>query len=160
MWNERKIDNRYYIDNRPVQVYKNLHRDCWSLRQKSLVKAHFTVGFLLNPDFIVKDGLRKEVLKNKVKNVHAWIEGDLLEEECKILSDKAEKYIKHVWKGCERKLDHIVLCLLRNLCRIDTRPAREITYNPYKYDRFVYKDTEEKVSASAVIFTPSSVFAV
>ena len=36
-----KNDSRYNIDyDRKVFVYKNLHKDCWSIRQDGLVKAH------------------------------------------------------------------------------------------------------------------------
>ena len=36
-----KTDSRYDIDyDRRVFVYKNLHKNCWSIRQDGLVKAH------------------------------------------------------------------------------------------------------------------------
>ena len=38
-------DPRYIIKkNRPVYVYKNLHKDCWSIKQHGLVKAHIPQG--------------------------------------------------------------------------------------------------------------------
>ena len=38
---KNKEDPRYKLDfNRKVFVYKNLHKNCWSVRQDALVKAH------------------------------------------------------------------------------------------------------------------------
>ena len=37
----KQEDPRYKIDTtRKVFVYKNLHKDCWSIKQDGLVKAH------------------------------------------------------------------------------------------------------------------------
>ncbi len=37
----KQEDPRYKLDeSRKVFVYKNLHKDCWSIKQDGLVKAH------------------------------------------------------------------------------------------------------------------------
>lgn len=70
-----------------VEVYRNLHNDLFSIRDKKtkLVLAHGN-NFSLwgNCKFIVNDGGRKLVNKNMVKNVHAWIEGEFLSETSQI----------------------------------------------------------------------------
>ena len=67
-------DPRYIIkSNRPVYVYKNLHKDCWSVKQHGLVKAHIpknhSIG-LWDCYFHVDVKGREKVLREKKKNVH------------------------------------------------------------------------------------------
>lgn len=107
-----KNDPRYEIDfSRSVFVYKNLHKDCWSVKQDGLVKAHTTELDLWDCHFQVNAEGRKRVLREKRKNVHAGIKG----------------YIDCLGQG--------------DLSLIE----QEVTYNPYKYDSFVKKETEEPV---------------
>lgn len=69
-------DIRYKIDySKKVFVYKNLHRDCWSIKQGGLVKAHTTEVELWDCAFQVNARGRKKVLEEKRKNVHAGIKG-------------------------------------------------------------------------------------
>ena len=69
-------DKRYHIDTaRKVFVYKNLHKDCWSVKQDGLVKAHATEIELWDCAFRVNKAGRERVLKEKRKNVHAGISG-------------------------------------------------------------------------------------
>jgi 1,2-phenylacetyl-CoA epoxidase PaaB subunit len=69
-------DKRYHIDTaRKVFVYKNLHKDCWSVKQDGLVKAHATELDLWDCAFRVNKAGRERVLKEKRKNVHAGISG-------------------------------------------------------------------------------------
>lgn len=74
----KQDDPRYHLDyNRPVNVYRNLHQDCWSIRQDGLVKAHADIAYLDNPSFIVQAKARLKVVANKRKEVHAWVKGIL-----------------------------------------------------------------------------------
>jgi hypothetical protein len=61
-----------------VQVYFNLHKKVWSIRDK---KTRRVIGWL--PSLILKDAVfkvskkgRERVLKEQRKNVHAFIEGE------------------------------------------------------------------------------------
>lgn len=109
-----KSDERYEIDfDQKVFVYKNLHRNCWSVRQDGLVKAHsdespITLYFC---NLKVNRKGRERVLREKTKNVHAGIEGYLRHEDME------------VWHGW---VDMV-----------------EITYNPYKYSSFVDAETKK-----------------
>ncbi len=125
-----KEDPRYEIDfSRFVFVYKNLHKDCWSVKQDGLVKAHATELDLWDCHFQVNQAGRERVLKEKRKNVHAGIKG----------------YI-----DCLGQSDFSVV-------------DQQVTYNPYKYESFVNKETEEpvfntsyaKLSAKRVLTTAS-----
>ena len=63
-----------------VQVYRNLHKDCWSVKCKKTKKVimHKETVLLENCKFVVQQGGRDRVLREKRKNVHAFVEGDLV----------------------------------------------------------------------------------
>lgn len=75
------------------------------------VVNHVDFILLKNCTFVVGKAGRKRVLKDKRKNVHAYVRGEILHNPC--------------WEGSS---------------------SRAVTYNPYKYDSFVYVDTEQTVS--------------
>lgn len=105
-----KSDKRYDIDfSRKVFVYKNLHKDCWSVKQDGLVKAHADKLEMWDCSFRVNQKGREKVLKEKRKNVHAGILG---------------------------RVDDIGGTIM---------VGTEVTYNPYKYNSFVDKNTESPV---------------
>jgi len=100
-----------------VFVYYNLHKKTWSIRD---CKTRRVIGHsdrvVLN--FVtpkVSQAGRERVLRDKRKNVHAGLEGYLLDPN-------------NMWES--------------------PRLAKGITYNPYKYTGFVYKDTEKPYTGS------------
>ena len=97
----RKIDF-----NQKVEVYKNLHNGLFSVRQNGLVVAHVESIVLSYPRIKVNESGRQKVIKDKAKNVHAFITG----------------FPNSVNKGFT----------------IDDK--RAITYNPYRFRTFVYKN--------------------
>ena len=69
-------DPRYEIDySKKVFVYKNLHKDCWSIKQDGLVKAHTEEVRMWDCAFQVNAKGRQKVLDEQRKNVHAGIKG-------------------------------------------------------------------------------------
>lgn len=74
-YKNREIDYSF-----PIQVYRNLTKKCWSLRQDRLVVAHADELYLTNFSCVVIEKYRQKVVKTKVKNVHAWICGYLTDE--------------------------------------------------------------------------------
>ena len=101
-----------------VFVYYNLHRHTWSIKalegaQKGLVVAHSPTVLLQNATGRVSQAGRNRVLRERRKNVHAGIVGEL------------------VHTGTEGYF-----------------PGQEVTYNPYKYESFVHKDTEQVYTGS------------
>ena len=105
-------DPRYEIDEtKKVFVYKNLHKDCWSIKQGGLVKAHALHLTLYETHFKVNKKGRDKVLREKKKNVHAGI--------CGYISHPHPSYATwDEWDDGEADL-------------------LEITYDPYKYRSFV-----------------------
>jgi hypothetical protein len=63
-----------------VQVYKNLHKGCFSVRNKKTGKviAYTNAITLINCRLVVGKKGRERVLRERQKNVHAFIEGELV----------------------------------------------------------------------------------
>ena len=93
---------------RPVQVYKNLHNGLFSIRQDGLVRGHAQELQLTHVTFKVSQAGRERVVKERKKNVHAFV--------CGIICAETTSGSAAQWA---------------------------ITYNPYKYDTFVFKDTQK-----------------
>ena len=70
--------NKYCDINKPVHVYRNLHRSCWSVRQRGRVRFHTKYIVLENCNFVVQPGGRARVLQSNKKNVHAYIRGEII----------------------------------------------------------------------------------
>lgn len=99
-----------------VMVYYNLHKHTFSVQKNGLVVLHADFIKLEDVEFRVRQGGKEKVRKEKSKNVHAFVIGNLVD-------------------FCQYPCDDI-----------PEEPTGDIvTYNPYKYDTFVYKDTEEPV---------------
>ena len=58
-----------------VQVYYNLHKKCWSVRQSGLVVSHTNYITLREVRFLVGKSGRQKVLREQRKNVHAYASG-------------------------------------------------------------------------------------
>lgn len=93
-----------------TEVYWNLHKKLFSLRQSGKVIAHMGKLCLTDVTFHVQPAGRERVRREGKKNVHAYVKGN--------------------YDGV----------MLANLTDDDLEDARPITYNPYKYDTFVYAD--------------------
>lgn len=61
-----------------VDIYFNLHKKCLSIRHKGLVIAHADNAELDNVSFVVSQAGRARVLREKRKNVHAFVRGELV----------------------------------------------------------------------------------
>lgn len=59
---------------KPVQVYWNVHTKCFSVRQQ-FVRCHATEVVLRDAEFVVNEKGRQRVLREKRKNVHAFVKG-------------------------------------------------------------------------------------
>lgn len=63
----------------PVKVYFNLHKRCWSVMQKNKVRFHTDYIVLENCTFEVSSKGREKVLREKRKNVHAFVVGHIVQ---------------------------------------------------------------------------------
>lgn len=64
-----------------VKVYWNSHKKLFSIVHKGKVIAHKEVVFLSDCKFVVNQKGREKVLRQKKKNVHAYIYGTLADSE-------------------------------------------------------------------------------
>jgi hypothetical protein len=99
-----------------VMVYYNLHKHTFSVTYDGKVIMHADYVKLGDVEFRVRQGGKEKVRTKKTKNVHAFVIGKLLDY-------------------CEFPCSDL-----------PSPPSNEIvTYDPYKYDTFVYKNTKEPV---------------
>jgi hypothetical protein len=105
-----------------VMVYYNLHKHTFSVRSNNRVVIHADYVKLVDVEFKVRQGGREKVIKDKQKNVHSFVIGTLVD------------YCSYPCKD------------------MPTEPNNNIvTYNPYKYNSFVMKDTEEPIYQASVV---------
>lgn len=120
------------------RVYWNLHKKCWSVqdRKSGRVVEHGLYIVMHDVSFVVRKGGRERVLREGKKNVHAFACGTL------------RKVLK--------------INPLNNVDDLLTNPYRkEVTYNPYKNESFVWRESGEPVhaSSSVILRTKGRVFA-
>ena len=115
------------------KVYKNLHNNKWSVMdvETGLVCGHADSVTLVDASTKISQAGRNRVLLERKKNVHAFIVGSVVA----LGGFQSFKGRNVIVKDCG--VDHIML---------DTLVS--ITYNPYKYDNFVVKSTEQVVPAT------------
>ena len=110
------------------EVYYNLHKKCFSIRSLEKedygkVVMHANEVVMDDVKFVVREGGRKQVLREGRKNVHAFVRGTLVD-------------------ACVKKGP-----ITQHYAKVDNsyKPFYRATYNPYKYDSFVNIFTEEPV---------------
>jgi hypothetical protein len=105
------------------EVYRNLHNGKISIRDvdRGVVVGHADHVLLHNPEFIVRESGRQRVLRERKKNVHAFIRGSIIDV------DGFESY------------KHRHFCTALHYGEF-TPFWVSVTYNPYLYDSFVEKE--------------------
>ena len=74
---EKYSDVLDHVDpEKTVEVYRNLHKQCLSVRQGGIVRCHAKDGICLkDAKFVVSEKGREKVRREKKKNVHAFVRG-------------------------------------------------------------------------------------
>lgn len=127
-----------------VDIYRNLHKNCWSVRSREpsqkygLVIGHATRIGLKDAKFVVSQAGRNRVLKDKRKNVHAVVRGYLIYSNYKGSTNK---------EWLNRPFD----MWFNYQARAENNTMKRITYNPYKKSTFFWTDTEEPVYHSKTV---------
>lgn len=108
-----------------VEVYFNLHKKLFSVRSVATgrVMFHTYEVCIDNPKFVVRKAGRDKVLRERKKNVHAFVRGD----------------IRHYSEILSPMLDLKAV-------------ASHLSYNPYKAGHFVNKATDEPVYTASCAF--------
>ena len=118
-----------------VSVYRNLHNGLISIKSASsgLVLGHAKSVDISGADFIVNEAGRQRVLRDKQKNVHAYVKGLLL---------NTIGFMPYKGRSLQR-------CTA--LGALDTiHKVTVVSYNPYKAPHFVIKGTTDKVSKASL----------
>jgi hypothetical protein len=120
-------------------VYYNLHRHCLSVRalsgpERGRVIAHANALLMENVTFKVSEAGRQRVLRERAKNVHAGLIGELL--ICEKLGETADATLREVHE---------------NACSTH-KPL--VTYDPYRDATFVV------LSERTPIYTTARILAV
>ena len=112
-----------------VSVYRNLHNGLISIKSASsgLVLGHAKSVDIVGADFVVNEAGRQRVLKEKQKNVHAYVKGLLLN------TIGFKPYKRRSLGPAYGALDTI-------------HKVTIVSYNPYKAPHFVIKGTSDKVT--------------
>lgn len=110
---EKLVDN---IFGQRVMVYYNLHKHTFSVQKSGLVLLHADYLKLKNVEFRVRKGGLERVRREKSKNVHAFVIGEI------------EDYCEFPCYDLPSPPSEIVA-----------------TYNPYEYETFVVKSTKEPI---------------
>jgi hypothetical protein len=104
------------LKGKKVMVYYNLHKHTFSITYKSKVIMYADYVKLKDVEFRVREGGREKVRIEKNKNVHAFVIGTLVD------------YCLYPCENMPKESNSNV-----------------VTYNPYKYDSFVYKNTKQPI---------------
>jgi len=99
--------------NKKIDVYFNLHKKTWSVRQSGKVVQHTNFIQIREPQYVVSQKGNERVRREKKKNVHAFVRG----------------YVE-------------------NRLPVFPRKSTFVTYNPYKNDSFVERNTKNSVCSS------------
>ena len=132
-----------------VFVYRNLQQKCWSVRSRTganygRVIFHASSINLAGAHFSVNAKQRLRVIEERQKNVHAGVVGYLAQA---IIT--TERYPQ----------DQAVSTRKVATAEYDEKYwgegelTREVTYNPYQFESFVYMDDKSPVDGKGMVVT-------
>ena len=108
-----------------VEVYKNLHKHCWSVRDNKTGKVidHVRNIHLADAKLVVRPAGRERVLKERRKNVHAFVKGSVSTvggvpwDICEVVYDpyKHSSFVEKVTGKPVYHADHVFLSSLGNV---------------------------------------------
>ena len=126
-----------------VFVYRNLHKACWSVksltgRNYGRVILHCKAIDLNAATFKVNEKGRQRVIAEQAKNVHAGVVGFL----------NAAVVVEQRYEGIEDNNRWFTDTAIRSTDTLlaDDPRYREVTYNPYKFNSFVFVDGEQEAA--------------
>jgi len=106
-----------------VAAYFNLHKNIFSLQSREKdtygkVIGHVESVVLKSPKFVVRQAGREKVLKDKKKNVHAFVVGHLVDavdttNNSKAITYNPYKYSTFVVKDTEQPIEQAEYAVLR-----------------------------------------------
>mgnify|MGYP003630722730 len=107
-----------------IEVYRNLHKKCFSVRHKGKVVGYLQDSeqlSLTNVKFVVQPAGRAKVLRENKKNVHAFVRGEY--------TGFINNLIEEMYFGPFHDLDF-----------------SSVSYNPYKSDKFIVESDGKPIA--------------
>jgi hypothetical protein len=107
-----------------IEVYRNLHKKCFSVRHKGKVVGYLQDSeqlSLTNVKFVVQPAGRAKVLRENKKNVHAFVRGEY--------TGFINNLIEEMNFGPFHDLDF-----------------SNVSYNPYKSDKFIVESDGKPIA--------------
>lgn len=107
-----------------IEVYRNLHKKCFSVRHKGKVVGYLQDSeqlSLTNVKFVVQPAGRAKVLRENKKNVHAFVRGEY--------TGFINNLIEKMHFGPFHDLDF-----------------SSVSYNPYKSDKFIVESDGKPIA--------------
>ena len=104
------IDMKSLDKNKKVEVYFNLHKKCWSIRQAGKPVVHSDFVEIKEPQFVVQQGGNARVRREKRKNVHAFVRGYLTDrvgifpKNQKLVTYNPFKHTSFVERGTDKPI--------------------------------------------------------
>ena len=123
-------------------IYYNLHNNLWSIKDTKTkhVVGHAGIIILADVQPVVSENGRQRVIKERRKNVHAYLRGKIVS-----LGDF------HSYKGRRKPAE--ATCRNHSMDGLDD--YRPITYNPYARGDFYYKDDDKTFTSADTAFLSS-----
>jgi hypothetical protein len=109
-----------------TEVYWNLHRGGYSVRQNGIVIAHTDRICLSDARFVVQHGGWERTVREHRKRVHAMVRGKIVEAQ---FVEAAEGKSRHRPRG-----------------------TVAVTYNPYRADHFQVRATGERIDTARLVW--------
>ncbi len=104
------IDMKSLDKTKKVEVYFNLHKKCWSIRQAGKPVVHSDFVEIKEPQFVVQQGGNARVRREKRKNVHAFVRGYLTDrvgifpKNQKLVTYNPYKHTSFVERGTDKPI--------------------------------------------------------
>lgn len=120
-------------------IYRNLHKNCWSVRHKGRVILHAPSVFVWDPEFKVSKNGNAKVREEQRKNVHAYVVADpedvWVSEGSNVKICRSLKVVPEIRKAS----------IINNLGRPNNT---RVTYRPYEMESFEEVESGEPVFSS------------
>lgn len=118
-----------------VFLYRNLHKNCWSVRYDGVVVAHTPAAFVWGGEFSVSKAGNERVRKEKCKNVHAYVVCEVdnlwLPSDATIIEDVGIETFNP-----------------KTIATLGTTAPAKITYRPYSNPFFIGVDMRASFRAT------------
>jgi hypothetical protein len=108
--------------DRPVRVFRNWERGCYSIMQNGLVRASARAVRLREVEFRVREAGRRRMLDGGPRNVHAFAVGRLVD-------------FVHPDEGRE----------------LEALGGRGVHYDPHRFGTFVDRETEDPIAGAGLV---------